>query len=417
VGYLGSFAIDDTCTFYANSHTPSTGAAVDADAVPGYRIYEDETATPILTGSMALLDDANTVGFYSEQITLSAANGFEAGKSYGIRITLVVGGVTGVQIERLQIGAKVDVRLLGGSVQSATDLKDLADDGYDPATNKLQGVVLVDTITAYTGNTPQTGDSFARIGATGSGLTTLATQASITTLTAYVDTEVAAILAAVDTEVAAIKAVTDLLPNAGALTSLATAASIATLQAFVDTEVAAILAAVDTEVASILAVVDTEVAAIKAVTDLLPNGGALTSVATAASIATLQAFVDTEVAAILAAVDTEVAAIKAKTDNLPTDPADESSIQAAIAALNDVTITDVTTGVNVALQTLRNELGGVPDADASLQDKLGWLFMIFANPMTQTAGLQTLRTRANSADVATAAASSDGTTTTRGAFT
>jgi hypothetical protein len=518
VGYLGSFAIDDLCTFYANSHTPSTGAAVDADAVPGYRVYEDETATPILTGSMALLDDTNTTGFYSEQITLSAANGFEAGKSYCIRITLVVGGVTGVQIEQLQVGAKVDVRLLGGSVQSATDLKDLADDGYDPATNKVQGVVLVDTLTAYTGNTVQTGDSFARIGATGSGLTslasqasvttiddfldtevaailaavdtevaalvtgvnvtqlggsaqsmtdlkdladtgydpithkvqgvvltdtlttytgntvqtgdsfarigatgsgltTLATQASITTLTAYVDTEVAAILAAVDTEVAAIKAVTDLLPNAGALTSLATAASIATLQAFVDTEVAAILAAVDTEVASILAAVDTEVAAIKAVTDLLPNGGALTSVATAASIATLQAFVDTEVAAILAAVDTEVAAIKAKTDNLPTDPADESSLQAAIAALNDVTITDVTTGVNVALQTLRNELGGVPDADASLQDKLGWLFMIFANPMTQTAGLQTLRTRANSADVATAAAASDGTTTTRGAFT
>jgi hypothetical protein len=120
---------------------------------------------------------------------------------------------------------------------------------------------------------------------------------------------------------------------------------------------------------------------------------------------------------IVAAVDTEIAAIKAKTDNLPTDPADESSLQAAIAALNDVTITDVTTGVNVALQTLRNELGGVPDADASLQDKLGWLFMIFANPMTQTAGLQTLRTRANSADVATATATSDGTTTTRGAFT
>lgn len=44
--------------------------------------------------------------------------------------------------------------------QSLLDLKDLADDGYDPATNKVQGVVLVDTLTAYTGNTPQTGDVF-----------------------------------------------------------------------------------------------------------------------------------------------------------------------------------------------------------------------------------------------------------------
>lgn len=44
--------------------------------------------------------------------------------------------------------------------QSLLDLKDFADDGYDPATNKVQGVVLTDTVTTYTGNTPQTGDNF-----------------------------------------------------------------------------------------------------------------------------------------------------------------------------------------------------------------------------------------------------------------
>jgi hypothetical protein len=104
---LGSFVIDDTCTFYVNSHTPSTGAAVDADAVPDYRVYEDETGTPILTGSMAKLDDANTTGFYSEQITLSAANGFEVGKSYCIRMTIVVGGVTGTALRALQVKAAV----------------------------------------------------------------------------------------------------------------------------------------------------------------------------------------------------------------------------------------------------------------------------------------------------------------------
>lgn len=171
--FLGSFAIDDTATFYVNSHTPSTGAAVDADADPGYRLYEDETGTPILTGSMAKLDDANTVGFYSEQITLSAANGFELGKSYCVRITIVVGGVTGTALRFLQMGSKVDLRMLGGVVQSATDLKDFADDGYDPATNKVEGVKLADTLTTYTGNTVQTGDSFARIGVAGAGLTNI----------------------------------------------------------------------------------------------------------------------------------------------------------------------------------------------------------------------------------------------------
>ena len=65
------------------------------------------------------------------------------------------------------------------------------------------------TINLQTVPDRQRGDSFALIGATGSGLTTLATQASVNTIDDFLDTEVAAILAAVDTEVAAIKAITD----------------------------------------------------------------------------------------------------------------------------------------------------------------------------------------------------------------
>ena len=63
---------------------------------------------------------------------------------------------------------------------------------------------VIPTVTTLTGHTAQTGDSFARIGATGSGLTSLASQASVTTIDDFLDTEVAAILAAVDTEVATI---------------------------------------------------------------------------------------------------------------------------------------------------------------------------------------------------------------------
>lgn len=43
---------------------------------------------------------------------------------------------------------------------------------------KVSEVTLVDTLTTYTGNTPQTGDAYARIGATGSGLTSLAPAAT-----------------------------------------------------------------------------------------------------------------------------------------------------------------------------------------------------------------------------------------------
>jgi hypothetical protein len=76
--------------------------------------------------------------------------------------------------DRLQ----VDVLELGSATQSATDLKDFADDGYDPSTNKVQGVVLTDTVTTYTGNTVQTGDAYARIGANGAGLSALPWNAS-----------------------------------------------------------------------------------------------------------------------------------------------------------------------------------------------------------------------------------------------
>ena len=95
MSYLGQWPIGANLTFTVNTHNVTTGEAVDADAVPTYRVYEDETTTPILTGSMALLDSANTVGFYSEQITLSAANGFETGKCYTIYITATVNAVTG----------------------------------------------------------------------------------------------------------------------------------------------------------------------------------------------------------------------------------------------------------------------------------------------------------------------------------
>jgi hypothetical protein len=45
---------------------------------------------------------------------------------------------------------QADLTQIGGVAQSATDLKDFADAGYDPATNKVQGVVLTDTTTALT---------------------------------------------------------------------------------------------------------------------------------------------------------------------------------------------------------------------------------------------------------------------------
>jgi hypothetical protein len=141
--YLGSWKIDDLLTFSCNTHKV-TGVEFDADSVPTYRVYEDETGTPILTGSMAKQDDANTVGYYSEQITLSAANGFEKGKSYHIRIAATVDGTAGVTIRTFQLEAEVDLSAdaladVNAQVVDAVNVDTYAEPGQEapPATASL----------------------------------------------------------------------------------------------------------------------------------------------------------------------------------------------------------------------------------------------------------------------------------------
>jgi hypothetical protein len=127
--YIGSWKIGDSVTFYVNTHN-TTGVATDADSLPTYRVYEDENCTPLLTGSMALLDTANTNGQYSEQITLASGSGFEKGKSYTIRIEATVGGIgPGVAYRYFQIEAEVDANTVSPDVTVGGYAA-----GQDPAT-------------------------------------------------------------------------------------------------------------------------------------------------------------------------------------------------------------------------------------------------------------------------------------------
>ena len=82
--------LGDNLVFSICSHDPDTGVLTDADGAPDYRIYEDETAAPIATGTMAKLDDAGTTGFYTELVAITTANGYETGKTYTIYIEATV---------------------------------------------------------------------------------------------------------------------------------------------------------------------------------------------------------------------------------------------------------------------------------------------------------------------------------------
>lgn len=172
----------------------------------------------------------------------------------------------------------------------------------------LPRVTLVDTLQ---GHTPQTGDSYVRLG-TPAGASVSADVAAVkvdtTTLigrltalrAGYLDNLNISGLVASQTSVDQIRAKTDTLP-----TDPADASDMATS-----------FAQVQTSLATIAGYIDTEVAAIKAKTDALPPDPA-----DASDIAASFAQVNTTLATLSGYVDTEVAAIKARTDTLPAQPA------------------------------------------------------------------------------------------------
>jgi hypothetical protein len=224
MSYYGSWKIDDLLTFSANTHRFDTGAATDADSAASYRVYEDETSTPLLTGSMALLDSANTAGFYTEQITLSAANGFEKGKSYTIYVSATVNSVTGTMSHNFQMEAEVDANIVSdktgyGLANGAITAAVIATDAIDAdaiADNAIDaGAIAADAITA------------AKIADGAIDAATFAAGAITATVIAT---------GAIDADAIATDAVTEIQSG------LATAANLATVAGYLDTEIAAILA-------------------------------------------------------------------------------------------------------------------------------------------------------------------------------
>ena len=185
-----------------------TGLVFNSAGLTWYYWREDEgnagaTAVTLATatrgtftsGGFIEKDATNMPGFYELGIPNAA---LATGANW---VNMILKGATNMAPLPLEIEL-TDFSLQG---QSALDLKDFADDGYDPSTNKVTGVVLTDTVTTYTGNTVQTGDSFARLGAPAG--------ASVSADIAAIKTVVDAILVdtgtTLDSKIDAIKAQTD----------------------------------------------------------------------------------------------------------------------------------------------------------------------------------------------------------------
>jgi len=176
----------------------------------------------------------------------------------------------------------------------------------------------------------------------------------------------------------------------------ASQSSVNTIDDFLDTEVAAILADTN-ELQTDLTNggrLDLLIDAIKAKTDNLPADPADDSDIDA-QLAAIAGYLDTEVAAILAAVDTEVAAIKAKTDNLPASPAAVGSQMDLVNAPNATAVTAIQSGLATAaaLDAVDNFVDTEVGAIKAVTDKLdtaleldGAVYRYTTNALEQASG-------------------------------
>ena len=140
MGCPSSCALEENLVFSITTHDPDTGVLTDADSLPTYRVYEEETGTAILTGTMSKLDDPSTTGFYTELIAVTLANGFEAGKTYTIYIEATVDSDTG----GISYGFKVEP-----SLSTAAQTKSLSDSlSLSEVFDQAVEVTLVDSIDA-----------------------------------------------------------------------------------------------------------------------------------------------------------------------------------------------------------------------------------------------------------------------------
>ena len=140
---LGPF-VDSTDGFTPETTLTITQSEVRLKKTSGDWAQKNESTSPAHEENgyyRCLLDatDTNTLGIL--EVAVNETGALPVWKSFEVVAANVFDALIGGG-DLLQ----VDVQEIEGDSQSSIDLKDFADAGYDPATNKVQGVVLVDSL-------------------------------------------------------------------------------------------------------------------------------------------------------------------------------------------------------------------------------------------------------------------------------
>lgn len=152
--WLGNL-VEDQIIDFKFSTWDADGDPITLAGSPAVSVYKGNGTTESTTGVTLTVDfDARTG---SHHVRIDTSDAFYAvANDYQVLIT--AGTVDGKSVVGVMLAAfsienryrEADVVAINGDAQSATDLKDFADAGYDPATNKVEGVKLADTTTTVT---------------------------------------------------------------------------------------------------------------------------------------------------------------------------------------------------------------------------------------------------------------------------
>lgn len=212
IGYPGAQLDTSIATLASQTSFTLTNGPAEDDALNGMWAVVHDKASAVQTTRVVVLDYTGS----TKTVTLVAAGTFTiaAGDNFSLMgqaalqptvtgRTLDVSSTGEGGLDWANIGSPTTAqsltatRILGltGTIGEFDDFVDAAGKVTLTGTQTFNNtgtwtgniVGTVSTLTTYTGNTPQTGDSFARIGATGSGLTTLATAAALATVQADTD--------------------------------------------------------------------------------------------------------------------------------------------------------------------------------------------------------------------------------------
>lgn len=182
---LGELKLEEGTYFDFVTHRADTGAVADADSGPTAEVFEDATDTTVV--ALTVTKRTSKTGNYRVPVTAAAADGFEIGKTYNVVASATVNSVAGKGvIGRFKVrargkddlaypatsGRSLDVdasgrvtvgSIINGAIAAATFAANALDAVWATATRVLTAAT---NITSTGGTTvPQTGDSFARLGA------------------------------------------------------------------------------------------------------------------------------------------------------------------------------------------------------------------------------------------------------------